>query len=364
MTRSSVMILFLFCSLTLFGDPWQERKREALARRPAPRAAVNAGKPVTVDCAKKDSIQQAIDQNPNGTVIEVHGLCIENVRINHKEVTLRGASPATDGIRTLTSTPALTIVHSDSTTVENLSFNDSPATAVQIGGESQVFLNDCVVSNNNTTDAFVQATNLTVSGNRQPAMRAQRGAFFFCLACDFSGNLGFAAVATRGGLLSLLDSTVTGRFGIQATGYGAYADLDCLSESSAHPCSMQATGRAARAFEGGTAALYGAGDFTGQVSAFDRATVWLYGARQLAAGQPGEGPAQNHVDYHAMLNAGYAFETDQSSRLLSTNAATFGRVLVTENTEVNGTIQCQSKAQAWLDPEVVLAPGSSVTGCS
>ena len=93
--------------------------------------------------------------------------------------------------------------------------------------------------------------------------------------------------------------------------------------------------------------------------------VALYGARQLATGQPGQGPSRNGVSFNAHLYANAAFDVDPhlSSRLMGTDATHFARILVTDDTEVAGTIQCSAAADAWLDASVVAAPGSSISGC-
>ena len=215
-----------------------------------------------------------------------------------------------------------------------------------------------------SADSFVDATNLTMAGNHGNALTVQRGANLFCHGCDFTNNAGWAATANRNAIVSLLRSTVTQRFGIR-TNIDSYADIDCISEVSAHPCSMQATGRAAQAFGGGVTYLYGAGDFTGQVQAFDRAVIGIYGARQLATGQPGHGPSRNNIGDFSMLYANAAFDVSPhlTSRVMGTDASRFARLLVTDDTEVAGTIVCGSAADAWLDPTVVGTPGASVTGC-
>ncbi len=377
MIRRGLVFLVLF-TMPVFAShsQWLEKKAEALARRPMARVAPDAStKSIEVDCTKGDKVQDAIDKNSGDVVVEIRGVCIENVVIDDRNVTLHGLSAATDGLQSSNMSPALLVRDSDNTRVENLSLSNNPFTAMQIQ-DSFVTMVNCVANNNNTsspggshaisvsTDSFLDATNLTMANNSRSCVVAQRGSSFFCHGCDFTNNTGFAATANSGGLLSLLRSTVTQRFGVRAI-MDAYADIDCISEVSAHPCSMQATGRAAQAFSGGVAYLYGAGDFTGQVQSDDRAVVGLYGARQLATGQPGQGPSRNGAGFHAHIYANASFDVDPplQSRLMGTDASTFARVLVTDTTEVAGTIQCFSAADAWLDPTVIDAPGSSITGC-
>ena len=375
MIRKGVVFLFLF-AMPLFGGEWQERKAEALAQRaqrhPRTMAAV---KTINVDCTKGDSVQEAIDKNGGTIVVEVRGVCIENVRVENRDVTLHGLSAANDGLQSPNNFPALVFRDSNNSHVENLSLSNNPGTALQLLDSFVTMLN-CVANNNNTvtgpggnaiqatTHSFLDATNLTMANNNRNCVLTNRGASFFCHGCDFTSNVGWAATANNGSLLSLLRSTVTQRLGVRAIN-NSYADIDCISEMSAHPCSMQATGLAAQAFSGAVAFLYGAGDFTGQVSANDRAVVGLYGARQLATGQPGQGPSRNGVSFNAHLYANAAFDVDPhlSSRIMGTDASHFGRILITDDTEVAGTIQCSSAGDAWLDETVIGAPGASVTGC-
>ena len=377
--RKSFVFLLLFGTPLLAAD-WRTTKSEAVSEARSLRvqrrvAGTAAAKPIQVDCTKGSSVQSAIDKNPGTIVIEIRGVCTENVSVENRQVTLRGLDPANDGIVSPNTTSALFIADSNSFVIENLSLSNNPGQALQVW-DSFVAMTNCVLSNNNsatgpgssalliTTDSFVDATNLVMANNHRNASLTHSGSSFFCHDCDVTNNAGFAAVANGGATVSLLRSVVTGRFGIR-TFRDAYADIDCISETSAHPCSMQVTGRALQAFDGSVAALYGAGDFTGQVDASDRAVAVLYGARQLATGQPGHGPARNFASYfgHIYANASFDVVPALQSRILGTDANHFGRILITEDTEVAGTIQCDSGGDAWLDPSVIAGPGSGITGC-
>ncbi|MBI2835747.1 MAG: hypothetical protein HYX76_15105, partial [Acidobacteria bacterium] len=56
---------------------------------------------VKVKCAQGDSINKAIGQHPNAEslVVEISGMCSENVVVTRDRVTLRGTDPAGDGIQ-------------------------------------------------------------------------------------------------------------------------------------------------------------------------------------------------------------------------------------------------------------------------
>ena len=76
-------------------------------------------------------------------------------------------------------------------------------------------------------------------------------------------------------------------------------------------------------------------------------------------------PTPNTADFFGRIEVGDLFDVSPpaQSRLLSTDVAHFGRVLITDNTILNGTIQCSAAGDAWLDPTTIVLPGSAVTGC-
>jgi len=143
-----------------------------------------------------------------------------------------------------------------------------------------------------------------------------------------------------------------------ATEIGAYIDIDCVNADTPHPCSMNVTGPAAIGSFGSTAVLFGAGSFTGQLIADDRGTVRLDGAIQRLGssdGQPNVVDSLGEIIVSPLSGA--------QSLLRSTAATHFGRVLLTGNSSLGGSIQCSGAADAFLDPTVIRLPGSSVTGC-
>jgi hypothetical protein len=333
----------------------------------APAAAAST-KTVAVDCTQAQSLQAAINSDAGPLIVEIHGICHENVSVKYRDITLRGVDPLTDGIQGVVSVPqvaALNFAFVDGGLVEDLSISNGSGPGLS-AVFSHLTLVNCRVTGNVgfglqfAEGGFVDGTGLTVSQNTGPGARAARGAIFFCHGCDFVNNGGFAAGAANGGFLSLHQTVVTGQRGLSSNG-SSYADIDCLTETLAHPCSLQATGRAAQAVEGGTVVLYGAGDFTGQLGAADRASVQLVGARQLATGQPGLGPLANAIDEFGVLEA--VSGNVESQLFGTTNVSAFGRVLLREMTTLNGSILCDSAGDAWLDSTVLHTPGSSVTGC-
>lgn len=81
---------------------------------------------VKVKCAQGDSINKAIGQHPNAEslVVEISGMCSENVVVTRDRVTLRGTDPAGDGIQAALNASqidaALWVKGAHLVTVENL----------------------------------------------------------------------------------------------------------------------------------------------------------------------------------------------------------------------------------------------------
>ena len=332
-------------------------------------AGTAGSKTVAVDCTLGQKIQAAIDREDGPLVVDVHGICEENVNIVRKNVTLRGVDPLTDGIDGVVTNPqfaAFRLRYVEFAQVQNLTIRNGPLTGIS-AAFSTLILDNCRITGHASIGiqvsqgTFVDAEDVTISQNGGQGVNVQTASRVFCHACDIANNGGFAASVGSGSVLSFLNSIVTGQRGFQSSGH-SYADIDCVTEKSVHPCGLTVTGRAAQAFLGGTVAFFGSGDFSGQVSADDAGTVHLLAARQLATGQPGIGPLENNVSAFGKLVAG-EMDALQSQLFGTTNVSRFGRLLLLDASTLAGPIQCSSAGDAWIDPTVVEGPGAAVTGC-
>jgi hypothetical protein len=331
-------------------------------------AAPRPARAVVVNCNNGESIQAAVDASLAPAEIQITGICLENVLIRDKDISLRGTQKASlDGIRSVVrAMPALTVRGSVIAQINDLSFSNSAGTGLAIRGGAAMTVNNCLFENNGTvglrvdSGAFVVANGLTFTAN--PGTNTSTSdAQFFCTACDFTGG-GPAAVSTRGAIASLLDSAVTGTLGIVADEIGSFVDLDCVTLDTPHACSMTVTGPAAIGTFTGTAALTGAGSFTGQLIADERGTVRLNGAVQRLGSSDGQ---PNIVDTLGQIIVAPLSDVSPPAQSLirDTTAAHFARVLVLNDSILNGSIQCSGAGDAFLDPTVIRLPGSTVTGC-
>lgn len=362
--RLSFVLLFVAVSVHAREFEKPEALRSVRATRVISAAA--GAKSVSVDCTKGKSVQAAIDGSTGPLTVDIHGICVENVRIERRsDITLRGASSLTDGIQGVAGgTAGLEVYHSTRVLVQNLALSNS-ATIGFGSWFSHVTLEGCRFENNAlgglhlSSDSGVNGDQLTVSNNLMRGAIVQRAASFFCVGCTFANNATFAAVATTGGLFSLLDSAVTGLNGIRSA-TGAYGDVDCISEATAFPCSINVTGIAVQAVDS-EIALYGTGDFSGRVQAFEHGRTLLAGARQIA------GTGQNVADLFSTIwlepLEDEMLVTQESRLLRPTVLSGFSRLLLREPATLSGNVQCGSASDAWIDPGTTIDPGVTVTGC-
>lgn len=351
------------------------RKAEMLARRDSLRAAAPAKTPTSkvVDCGKGESLQKAIENSPEDTVLEVRGLCNENVRIERRRLTLLGIDPAVDGIRGVVTDPpasaALEVWYSGFVRIENLSLRHTAGIGLGLWFSGAEAFN-CSMTGNfasgvHVSNGFLNATELTISDNGRQGLVVQRNSLAFCRGCRLENNATWAATSNFGSLLTVLDGVITGSRGIQAAN-GSYVDIDCVSEDNPYPCSLNVTAVAGSANNNSTAAMYGTGPFAGQLTAFDRSEIYLYGAQQTSTGVgPSGNPRINFCEYFSTLLAEPYFdetEVAQQSQLKgSTQINTFSRALLLDGTHVDGSLTCTRAGDAWKDAGVTAT--GAITGC-
>lgn len=335
-----------------------------------------------VNCGRED-LQKAINLAVNGDTIELTGICQGNFRIDGKDLTLVGASAAgPHGIKGVASdTAGLVISRSNKTVLQNLAFSNGADGGVLID-YSYVTMTDCTASNNAGRgisvhlSSFFSGLRLQINNNLSTGLIALNGSRVDCTECDLNGNSSSQAGARVGAMLTLGDSVVSGKGGLQSLSH-SYIDIDCVSLDTTHACSLNATQTAGRAFDDSTVAFYGAGDFWGQVVAEGRSEAQLVGARQLSTGvvrdnsdpSPNLTPRSNIMSDGSMLRVHPLDNTlAGSSRLMGiTNVSEFSHALLYADSAdgdsaLVGVLNCTSGGDAWVDAGVDLTTGS-ITGC-
>ncbi len=161
---------------------------------------------VSVDCAKKDSINEALEKHPDDElIIEIKGICQEDVLVQRDNVTLRGSDPASDGIAAVTSDPAdtgiaLHIREAKRVAVENLKITGGGLTGLMANNANhrpQIEVSNCRVEGNGVIGAFlvnsrVRFTDTVFTGNGQSdggvGIVASEASLLICDRCMIKDN--------------------------------------------------------------------------------------------------------------------------------------------------------------------------------
>jgi hypothetical protein len=328
-------------------------KAERLSTVPQATVSTTPAKSVVVNCAKGDSISAALAKNTGPLVIEVRGICQENVWIERSDVTLHGLDPASDGIRGVAPPAAIEINYARRVKLVNISVTDSPLRGI-VARYSDVAIGNCWVIRNVGTgvlgvNAFVSGSELLASNNGGDGIRSDFAGYFVCEGCRLTDNGAFAARSREGGVMDIYDSVISGNSGVGA-GLGGRVDVTCSGLETSYPCSLEASGNAASAWVGSLARLW-VPRFTGVIGATDNSEVQIWGGEQTTSNG-----AVNWVGGRLTTGPWGAANT----RLGTTNLFAFSRGVL-YGTELLGTLTCDSGADAWSD---TLYPASKVSGCA
>lgn len=322
-----------------------------------------------VDCSKGKDLQKEIDNAEDGDTIEIKGICMTNVLIKDKAVTLIGhSSPGPHGITGVAAnTDGVRIENSRRTRLEDLTINNPFFTGVRMRRHSQVVMEDVEVSNSfagGGTGIWVEEGSqfdgyrLRLDDNLR-GLGATTHSRAFCYECDLNNNVAWAATSIRYSLLSLLDSEVNGDRGLQVNAH-SYADIDCAAVASGHACTLD-TNLGGVASQYSTLAFYDAGhdegDFNGNFVALEQSQVQLFGSRQQT------NPGSNNIDGGSSLRV-EPF-SGNSQVVGHTEVSGFSHALFRDgSTVLDGSLNCSAAGDAWVDGSIDLGtPGYTITGC-
>jgi len=318
-----------------------------------------------VDCTKQGDLQKAIDAASSGDSIEITGVCMANIVIRDKALTLAGAAaPGPHGITGVAAnTDGVRIENSRGTRLESLVISNPVFTGVRIRYFSEVTMTDCEVSNTSAgsaTGIWVQesstfnGTRLLLDGDLH-GLGAIGNSRAWCYECDITDSTSWAVYSVSHSSISLLDSVVTGNRGLLAA-EASSADIDCASAGSGHACSLAPTGVAGSAAGLSTVRLYESGDFDGRLLASDRSEVGLVGARQMTAA------ANNRIDSGSSLRVEPG-ASGSSGLTGHTDVTGFSHALFYgSSTVLDGSLTCSAAGDAWVEPGIVLT-AYAIGGC-
>jgi hypothetical protein len=300
---------------------------------------------VRVDCARGERIHNALQREARELLVEIRGLCVEDVLVERDNVTLRGSDAAVDGIQSTDSgRAALTVRRSRAVRAENLTLVGAAALSVDDG---RLDVSACHINGHGSPAALVNAASFV--GFEDTDLSADHGAALWVLAstavcrrCHVAGLRDPYAVLIEGSVVSFDDSDVSG---------GVFAEH--ASNLSLSSCALAGTPDALAVGVDG-AALLNQGTLEG---AFQVAGGHLtaFSVRQTA------NPGQNRISSAGYVELVTGFSHPPNSLLGTTSLERFGRLVATDGAAL-GSLSCASGADAWCDASVT-KDSSSCTSC-
>ncbi|MCI0556475.1 MAG: right-handed parallel beta-helix repeat-containing protein, partial [Anaerolineae bacterium] len=177
--------------------------------------AESTAKTIDVDCAKGQSINSALKDKALDLVVQIHGICNEDVVIARDQVTLLGTDPTVDGIDgNAPDNPApnavLRITNARNIRIENLMITGGASSGIGVKNTDRADIVNCRVLDNVkdglqvSSDSSARVSNTVFSGNGRIGAGAF-GGFLSCTNCTVTGG-DFGITATNAALVTIDDS--------------------------------------------------------------------------------------------------------------------------------------------------------------
>ncbi|HKO44927.1 MAG TPA: hypothetical protein VJU84_16740 [Pyrinomonadaceae bacterium] len=309
---------------------------------------------VTVKCAKGDSINSALSkyQGARSLVVEISGMCHENVVVNRDRVTLRGTDPATDGIDAVENTDfidaAVWVREAHRVTLENLKLTGGFGGLLATNVSTPLLrVINCRMEGNRfgalVQSSIVEANNSSLGPNDGVNAEVFLGSRFICLNCTMTdpqvnapSGANRTNVIVSASRLVLNQSTLTGG-GIQSEESLVMASDSTIEAAASNLQGLGTTG-------GSTVSLTRV-QITGQLVFNQNTSVQLFGVTQLpgAAGTP---PNQaNHSTIVRLANA-VSPTGNVASDVGLFNLNDFSNLSLLDSSEVAG-LNCNSGSNAF-----------------
>jgi hypothetical protein len=327
----------------------------ALSLFPSPSSAQRAV--AGVDCARGESIARALQRHPRAIelVVEIRGMCRENVVVTRDRVTLRGGDPSQDGIEAEVSAGELDAVvwvrGAHQVTIENLRLTGGYA-GVLATEASTLYLRlaNLRVDTNvrygiELQESLVRADGVVVSGNGI-SVGAFGGSRFECGNCQLLDPLLGQAATVRTNVIGATGSAILIQDSTVVNG-GLLMGNATLTVSSS---TISAFGNGAAVVNNDSQASLSRVEVTGHVTTTSGGTTQLLGVTQPAVMQP------NNVDSASFLRVAEAAASEPSI-LRNTAVRNFSSVTVTSPSQITGNLSCSTGGNAFCQNA-----SSNVTG--
>jgi len=310
-------------------------------------------KKVKVKCDKGDSINDALTNPAEELIIEIRGMCRENVLVERDYVTLRGADPTVDGIQALSDEDyTLRVKGALGVRLENLRLT---------GGETGLSVNDttywqthvenCRIEGNTfgaeISSANVRAQNSTFSFNDMGVWVGNAG-WLICNTCTIADNVGSYSqgIYLVQAKANLNDTHISGSdYGLSA---GSSSTVIVGSDST-----ISAAAYALLAGANSTLYVDDLALLSGSLQVSEGSFMKIGGTEQIA------NPEGNFVRNNSILLISVGFQDAGSSLTDRTFIMNFGKVAIGPSSTINGHLVCWGPSDAYCDD-----PENQVTGTS
>lgn len=306
---------------------------------------------VRVNCNRRDSISDAIERRRNvqELVVEIEGMCRENVILTRDRVTLRGTNPATDGIQAVANTnqidAALWVRGAHMVTVENLKLTGgfTGLLATDVNTPWLRVVNSRLESNGTyglvLENSLVLGEDTVLHDNGSLSAGVFAGSRLQCVRCTMSdprdtpvGGIQNNILAFQDSSIFLVETTLTNG-GISGTG----ANLLLIDST---------IGGAIRAVQQSHLNMT-RGQLNGSLQVIQNS-----GANLLGVSQTPTIPTPNVVDDSSFVKIGDATPATGGppsipSSLFGFNLRHFSNFSLLQNSQITGNLNCQQGANAF-----------------
>lgn len=191
----------------------------------APLAAGKPFKEIDVECRNGDSINRALERQEDELVINIIGVCTEDVVVTRDRVTLRGTDPALDGIRAASIDDphgaALFIRGGRRVVVEDLTLAGGKHAGLLIEDvRRSTILRNLRIEGNQQVGLRISASlvagyDLSITGNGIAGVSVFETAYLRCYNCTIADNpaadSGFGLVGAAGSSATLAGGSISAR---------------------------------------------------------------------------------------------------------------------------------------------------------
>jgi len=295
-------------------------------------------KTIQVDCAKGQTINKALRVPAEELIIEISGICEEDVEINRENVILRGSDPALDGISgTATGyvpgIAVLTVRNVVRFRVENLAVLDGVGSGMRFSSTLAAEVVNCRVEGNAV--AGIQAphgqvfvTDTTVTGSAWGVMGFD-STYLECVRCTVTGNNFMGVGAYSDARVQVSDSEISSPIGL----YSAEASQLWVDDST-----VEGTSQGISVIDGGQVTISGS-EVSGPISVESNGLVLFDDTDQIA-----NSAGLNSLTVDATMEL-----TSGSSLLGDTSIDGFSKLLVRDTSALNGNLACSAGGDAYCD---------------